>query len=182
MKRSPRWLLPTFKFDREFSTEFHEAMVSPDFEYFGWNDTDSLFRLCDAQTGKERWSYQFQNSSQELMRIASYFSPDSRIVVAHAFPYYGMKVFEVESGKLLRSIEPQRCATLKAVAFSSSGEKMAVANDGQPICIFDSNDLSKEPARIEVPHPIKGVFFGHDDSIVVRLQSPSVNIKVFCSK
>lgn len=138
----------------------------------GWDHT---VRLWDRVTGKELRKFTVAADRDNPYSYSRWcysiaFSPDGKRLAcgehAEGWPARTVRVWEVASGKLLRTIESANSGGVMSVAFTPAGDLVTAGGDG--VIRFWSPENDRPPAR-EIPHPaaIRSVAFGPQGKVLV---------------
>jgi WD40 repeat protein len=160
------WQVATGKYLRSVEVPLRfspsDLRFSPDGKSLAVSNGYDLF-LGDATTGKERW-----HKKQENGFVFDFvFSPDSKIlaVIAHN-QRSEVQLWDVASGKVLRTIDQPNAIDISGLAFSPDGKSLASATT-EGVFVWQVA-TGKEQARLErTMRPTIGLGFTSDGKTLV---------------
>lgn len=140
------------------------VVVSPDGRYVLSGGGDRTVQLCDAETGREIRT--FREPTAEVRGVA--FSPDGRFALSAPAEAGGaVRLWDVQSGELLRSFTTPKNSSYYGVAFAPDGRRLLATTYEMSIWIWDAETGQPPLELVGHTHYVMSAAFSPDGERVL---------------
>lgn len=160
-------LLPDMTLDTTVDNQSQPPISSPNGRYYAWSDNNAKLHLAEVHSGQEVWSYKFGYPT-DVSWVIPIFSPNSEYVFGYSDNIDKWRLFRTETGEVVLELAISRLNVNSPIGYDPNSKWLAVPDAQRTIRIFNLQDLSQPPRRIEVPFRVNQVMFATDTRFVAH--------------